>query len=358
MGEPDSSHEPLSFDDAAALLGGFRAGTAGDDLIPDPPLLVVQLGDTPANAGEADPLRPPALLPCVVVAVSRAGAGMSAGPPPGGADIYLTDVGDATRPWVACSDLDDLRDLAAAVRRNPQASTTLAQVLRVHSGDVERDLVTEALAYATLQGGLEHRSWLEAHRQHRPRAATDENGTPAVRATRSGETLDVLLDRPARRNAYSARMRDELVAALQLASSDPSITAVRLRGNGPSFCSGGDLAEFGTVEDPATAHQIRATRSAGFHAHLVRDRLMPWVHGPCVGAGVELPAFASRVSAAPGTTFRLPEVGMGLIPGAGGTVSLPRRIGRHRTAWLAITGCDLDAETALRWGLVDRLDPP
>jgi enoyl-CoA hydratase/carnithine racemase len=52
----------------------------------------------------------------------------------------------------------------------------------------------------------------------------------------------------------------------------------------------------------------------------------------------------------------LPEVGMGLIPGAGGTVSIPRRIGRHRTAWLALTGNTIDAGTALAWGLADSPD--
>ncbi|MGB7052901.1 MAG: enoyl-CoA hydratase/isomerase family protein, partial [Acidimicrobiales bacterium] len=51
----------------------------------------------------------------------------------------------------------------------------------------------------------------------------------------------------------------------------------------------------------------------------------------------------------------LPEVAMGLVPGAGGTASLPRRIGRHRTAWLALTGYWLDAPVALRWGLVDEI---
>lgn len=360
MAEPASSYEPLPFHDAVALLHGFRSGTAGDHLIPDPPLLVVRLDEALDEAPEdtaavaAHPLRPPALLPCVVVAVANPASGLPAGPPPAGADIYLTEREDPPEPWVTCRDLGEL---TGAVGRNPQASTTLAQVLRVRSGDVEHDLVTESLAYAALQAGREHRDWLEAHGQDRPRAAPDEDGLPAVRVARSGETLDVVLDLPDRRNAYSARMRDELVAALQLASSDPTITAVRLRGNGRSFCSGGDLAEFGTVQDPATAHQIRATRSAGHLAHLVRDRLMPRVHGPCVGAGVELPAFAARVSAAPGTTFRLPEVGMGLIPGAGGTASIPPRIGRHRTAWLAITGCELDVATALRWGLIDRIDP-
>jgi enoyl-CoA hydratase/carnithine racemase len=74
-----------------------------------------------------------------------------------------------------------------------------------------------------------------------------------------------------------------------------------------------------------------------------------------VGAGVEVPAAAGRVVAAPDAVFRLPEVAMGLIPGAGGTVSIPRRIGRRRACWLAISGASLDARTALAWGLVDEV---
>jgi enoyl-CoA hydratase/carnithine racemase len=54
--------------------------------------------------------------------------------------------------------------------------------------------------------------------------------------------------------------------------------------------------------------------------------------------------------------FQLPELSMGLIPGAGGTLSLPRRIGRQRTAWLALSGARLDAATALRWRLVDAIE--
>jgi enoyl-CoA hydratase/carnithine racemase len=75
----------------------------------------------------------------------------------------------------------------------------------------------------------------------------------------------------------------------------------------------------------------------------------------CAGSGIELPAFAGTVVAAPDTTFALPEVSLGLVPGAGGTVSLPHRIGRHRTALLALSGATIDAPTALAWGLVDRL---
>jgi enoyl-CoA hydratase/carnithine racemase len=53
--------------------------------------------------------------------------------------------------------------------------------------------------------------------------------------------------------------------------------------------------------------------------------------------------------------LQLPEVTMGLIPGAGGTASLPRRIGRHRTAWMALTGQFVDVVTAQQWGLVDEV---
>ena len=81
------------------------------------------------------------------------------------------------------------------------------------------------------------------------------------------------------------------------------------------------------------------------------------LHGACFGSGIELPAFAAEVLADPSTAIALPEVSLGLVPGAGGTVSLPRRIGRHRTAWLGLTGAPIDAATALDWGLVDRIQP-
>ncbi|CAB4833716.1 unannotated protein [freshwater metagenome] len=80
------------------------------------------------------------------------------------------------------------------------------------------------------------------------------------------------------------------------------------------------------------------------------------MHGACVGSGIELAAFASRVVAAPDAFFALPEGAMGLIPGAGGTVSIARRINKQRTAWLALSNQSIDAETALAWGLIDAID--
>lgn len=121
------------------------------------------------------------------------------------------------------------------------------------------------------------------------------------------------------------------------------------------FCAGGDLGEFGTTPSPVTGHFVRTTRSAAQALSAVAARVTAVVHGACVGAGLELLAFAHRVEAAPDAFFRLPEIPMGLVPGSGGTVSLPRRIGRQRTAWLALTGARIDIDTALRWGLVDAV---
>ena len=87
----------------------------------------------------------------------------------------------------------------------------------------------------------------------------------------------------------------------------------------------------------------------------VRRLVVAEVHGAAVGAGAELSAYAGRVSATEDAFFMLPEVGMGLVPGAGGTVSIPRRIGPQRTAYLAVSGARLDARTALRWRLVDEV---
>ena len=171
---------------------------------------------------------------------------------------------------------------------------------------------------------------------------------------RDGDHLTITLNRPETHNAVDVALRDALVEALELVDADPALTAT-LRGAGPSFCSGGDLREFGTFPDPGTAHAIRLERLPARALAAVADRVTARVHGYCVGAGAELAAFCHRVVADPGTTFRLPEVSMGLVPGQGGTVSIPRRIGAQRSAWLALTGRPIDASTALEWGLVDLL---
>ena len=243
----------------------------------------------------------------------------------------------------------DLDAIEATVTSNPLASTALVTLLRGATGrSTSEGLLAESAVYSALQAGPEFAAW-RASRP--PRERTDAG--PRVHVARDGDTLHVTLTRTEVHNALDTAMRDQLVEALQLASLDDSIAEVHLRGDGPTFCAGGDLDEFGARPDPATAHLVRILQSAGRAIDAVAGRVTAHVHGACRGSGVELPAFAGRVIADSGATFGLPEVSLGLIPGAGGTVSLPRRIGRHRTALLALTGQPIDASSALDWGLVD-----
>jgi Enoyl-CoA hydratase/isomerase len=288
----------------------------------------------------------PATLPDELVA---AAAGLQA--------IVVADAAESAPESVtAVADVIAGSELDAVVRgfeANPIAAGALTMLLRdSERRPVEAGLAAESAVYSTLQAGPEFAAW----RRSRPvvRHAGDEG--PRVTVARTGDRLEITLVRPQARNALDARMRDELWDALQIALADPGLE-VRWRGEGPAFSSGGDLDEFGSRPDPATAHLVRLARSLGSVVHELADRFTVELHGACFGSGIELPAFAGRVVAAPDTAIALPEVALGLIPGAGGTVSLPRRIGRHRTLLLALSGRTLDATTALEWGLVDEVVP-
>lgn len=248
----------------------------------------------------------------------------------------------------------ELARLRGKVRRSPQASVALAQVLRSSASlDAEAALTVESLAYSILQGGPEFAVWLAERRRvaSKSRAGPDR----AVLVDRRGDRLLVTLNRPHVRNAVDTQLRDALADALSVACADHSIATVELRGAGPDFSSGGDLDTFGTLPDPVTAHLTRTARSPARLLARLGERVTAYVHGACVGAGVELAAFAGTVVADPSTRFQLPEVSLGLVPGSGGTVSIPRRIGRQRTAWLAVSGAEVDVATAHRWGLVDEI---
>jgi enoyl-CoA hydratase/carnithine racemase len=150
-------------------------------------------------------------------------------------------------------------------------------------------------------------------------------------------------------------MRDELAEAFTLAVLDTSIAEVLLRAEGRTFSLGAELGEFGTTTDPATAFAIRAQTLPAHALARCADRLTVHVHGGCVGSGLEMAAWGQRVTATPQAWFQLPELAMGVLPGAGGCVALTRRIGRQRTALLVLSGKRLNARQALDWGLIDAI---
>lgn len=310
-----------------------RAALDDEDLVlPERPLVVVDLAAGWSAA--KDELAALAALPAVLV-------GFGVDTPSSPAAAALDAVTD---------DPSVLAAIEQTVTAAPLAAVALALLLRGRDGrTLEQALVAESATYSALQGGPELAAW-RASRPVRSRSPEAD----VVRCERAGSVLTITLDRPERHNAYSREMRDELVGALRLALADPTLRVV-LTGAGPSFSSGGDLDEFGTFPDPATAHQIRLTRSAAKLMARLGDRVEARVHGACLGAGVELAAFAGRVVARADAQFGLPEVRLGLVPGAGGTASLPPRVGRQRTALLALTARPINADTALRWGLVDEL---
>jgi hypothetical protein len=241
------------------------------------------------------------------------------------------------------------------INNNPLASAVLIQVTRVTEGlQIPAALAMESLGYATLQSGGEFKRWLAGYKKSKPSGDPLEF-SESVLLERKGHELCIVLNTPQNRNALSVPMRDGLSEAFKLVAMDDSIAQVVVSGNGPCFSAGGDLTEFGSASDLSVAHQIRQLRMPAQYLAAHADKYTVNLHGACIGAGIEMTAFAGHVRATGDTFFQLPEIAMGLIPGAGGCVSIPRRIGRQRTNYLAISGKQLSAQDALSWGLIDEI---
>lgn len=334
------------------MVAGWHDVLGGEafSLLGERPLLLHDANMPPAGVLPAGP--PPH---AVTVAVDRAGAL----PPldPDWFDAFVTTCPDAPVPWVsvAASRLDaQLAAVRATVARAPIASATLARVLRIGARlDFEDALDLESLAYSTLLGGGEFARWLAA----RGVAGGAGSAAPAVRYERAGDRVTLTLSSPGNRNAMTAAMRDALWEALANVLDDPTRPSLLLCAEGKCFSTGGHLPEFGTARDLALAHAVRCQRSPARLLHRLGARATVMLHGACIGSGIEVPAAAARRIGAPDTLIQLPELAMGLIPGAGGTASLARAIGRHRLMWLVLGGFRLGAPTALAWRLLHEIRP-
>jgi len=243
--------------------------------------------------------------------------------------------------------------LAQRIERTPIAALTLVQVLRAAEQLPDSlALDVESFAYSTLQSGPEFHAWKTQFEAEALPAATD---TPPILMTRHDAELKAVLNRPLTRNAITVEMRDALLEVFDVLAMDSSITSLTFSANGACFSSGGELREFGSLPDPATAHWVRTVHSPARQFAIFSEKIRCQVHGACIGSGLELPAFAKRLVAKRKTFFHMPELEMGLIPGAGGTVSLSRRMGRQRTVWMLFSGKRINTNVALAWGLIDEI---
>jgi enoyl-CoA hydratase len=179
----------------------------------------------------------------------------------------------------------------------------------------------------------------------------------AVLYEKDGPLALVALNRPTMLNAYNVQMRDDLYQALHAVRDDPEVRAMILRGEGPAFSTGGDVSEFGSAPSPTAARDIRWRRDVWGTLLSLPQPTIAAVHGYTVGGGMEMALLCDICVAADDTIFFLPETGLGMIPGVGGTQTAPRAIGLGRALDMVLTGRRVNAEEALRIGLVNRVVP-
>ena len=168
----------------------------------------------------------------------------------------------------------------------------------------------------------------------------------------------VTLNRPQALNSYNIQMRDNLYQVLQAIRDDPEVRVAIFKGAGEkAFCAGADLSEFLTAPSPVIARQVRFGRDVWCLFLSIPQPLIAAVHGYVLGSGIEIALCCDIRIASEDTRFGLPEVGLGIIPAAGGTQTLPRIIGRGRALEMLLTNRWLTSGEALQFGLVNRVVP-
>ena len=168
----------------------------------------------------------------------------------------------------------------------------------------------------------------------------------------------ITLNRPDVLNAINMQMRDELWDLMHAVRDDPDVRVVIFKGVGNrAFSAGADISEFGTAPSYVEARGARRDRDLwGFMLSLDKV-LLAAIHGFALGAGIELPMCCDFRIASEDARLGLPEVGLGYIPSAGGTQTLPRHMPPGIAMTMILTGEPIDAETAYRYGLVQRVVP-
>jgi enoyl-CoA hydratase len=168
----------------------------------------------------------------------------------------------------------------------------------------------------------------------------------------------VSLNRPEALNVYNIQMRDDLYEVLGAIRDDDEVRVGILKGAGDkAFCAGADLSEFLSAPPPVAARKIRFDRDVWRLFLSIPQPLIAALHGYVLGSGLEIALCCDMRIAAADTQFGLPEMGLGIIPAAGGTQTLPRAIGRSRALEMLLTNRWISGQQAFQFHLVNRLVP-
>lgn len=166
----------------------------------------------------------------------------------------------------------------------------------------------------------------------------------------------ITLNRPKSLNVYNIRMRDELYEALQAVRDDNEVKIVILKAAGDrAFCAGADLSEFLTAPSPIIARQVRFERDVWGLFLKIEKPIIAALHGYVLGSGVEMALLCDMRIASEDTQFGVPEMGLGIIPAAGGSQTLPRTVRRGYAMEMLLSGRWLKADEACRIGMVNKV---
>ena len=184
------------------------------------------------------------------------------------------------------------------------------------------------------------------------------NGFKALLYEKKNAIAHVTLNRPEALNVYNIQMRDDLYEALGAIRDDNEVRVAIFKGAGKkAFCAGADLSEFLTAPSPTEARQVRWERDVWGLFLSIPQPLIAAVHGYVLGSGIEIALCCDIRIASEDARFGLPEVGLGIIPAAGATQTLPRTVGRARALEMLLTNRWIKGEEACKIGLVNQIVP-
>ncbi len=173
---------------------------------------------------------------------------------------------------------------------------------------------------------------------------------------KQGSKAYITLNRPKALNVYNLRMRDELYQALEAVRDDSEVKVVILKAAGNrAFCAGADLSEFLTAPSPVIARQVRFGRDIWGLFLKINKPLVAALHGYVLGSGIEMALLCDIRIASEDAQFGVPEMGLGIIPAAGGSQTIPRTVNRGFALEMLLSGRWIKADEACRIGLVNQV---